>query len=343
MISPFHAITERIAAVQGTVRWNFISDSPQPPYPDADACLVFINAYASEKFDRPSLTDEFSDRLVQNLAANFSNVVVVIHNAGIRVVDAWIDNPNVTAVLFAGLPGQQAGNAIADVLWGDVNPSGRLPYTVARWESDYGELLNSTVSFDKHPQDNFTEGLYIDYRAFDRDGIQPRFPFGYGLSFTTYEYWIEALESIKSEDSHMQWPNASKPIVQGGHPDLYAPLLRVRVGVGNSGTRRGCAVPQLYVSIPNSPKWQLRGFERVCLEPGSTEYATMDLTRRDLSIWDVEIRNWHLQRGDYYMKLGDNSRDSQDEAFFRIPLDVGQLSLNRTGLKKNFIHADEHL
>ena len=188
VIDPFHAITERIRKAKGTLRWDFYSENPSPQYVNADACLVFINAYASESFDRTSLTDEFSDNLVQNVAANCTNTIVVIHSTGIRVVDAWIDNPNVTAVLFAGLPGQESGNAITEILWGDVNPSGRLPFTVAKKESDYDALLNSSVSFDAYPQDNFTEGLYIDYRAFDQQGIQPRYEFGYGLSYTSFSY-----------------------------------------------------------------------------------------------------------------------------------------------------------
>lgn len=321
VISPFHAITQRMATTQGTIRWNFVSDSPQPPYPDADACLVFINAYASEKFDRISLVDDFSDRLVQNLAANFTNVVVVIHNAGIRLVDPWIENPNVTAVLYAGLPGQQAGNAIVDVLWGDVNPSGRLPFTIAKKESHYGDLLNSTGSDDTFPQDNFSEGLFIDYRAFEQDGIEPRFPFGYGLSYTTFEYRFQALEQASTASRQGEWPDPKKKIVQGGHPDLWESVLRVRATVTNSGLRAGHAVPQLYVSIPNSPKWQLRGFERVGpLEPGETRNVVFELTRRDLSVWDVEAQQWRLQQDDKYSAVvADSYMDFKGGSRFSIP------------------------
>jgi beta-glucosidase len=309
VISPFHAIVNRIQAVQGTVRWNFISDDPSPPYPHADACLVFINAYASEKFDRTSLRDDFSDRLIENLAANFTNVVVVVHNAGIRIVDPWIEHPNVTAVLFAGLPGQQAGNAIADVLWGDVNPSGRLPYTVAKREEDYGRLLNSTVSEEPFPQSDFSEGMYIDYRAFDRGNVEPRFEFGYGLSYTTFEYWIDDITRVI--ESPPEYPNPDVPIVQGGHPELWEPVLVVQIGIGNTGNRTGHGVPQLYVSIPNAPKWQLRGFDRVGpLSSGQKQVISFNLTRRDLSIWDVGAQQWRLQDSpDYLMAVGASSRN----------------------------------
>ena len=307
VISPFHAITERIAKVRGTLRWDFYSENPSPAYVNADACLVFINAYASESFDRTSLTDEFSDNLIANVAANCTNTIVVIHSAGIRVVEAWIDNPNITAVLFAGLPGQESGNSLADILWGDVNPSGRLPYTVAKNESDYGNLLNSTVSLDAYPQDDFTEGVYIDYRAFDKEGIEPRFEFGFGLSYTTFEY--SGLEISEAEGDVAEYPDPSVKIIQGGHPDLWEVVCNVSISVTNTGTVLGHDVPQLYVGIPDAPVRQLRGFERVALQPGETKSVVFPLTRRDLSVWDVVMQQWRLQRGEYGLWVGASSRD----------------------------------
>lgn len=96
VVSPFQAIQERISNDRGILRWDFYSENPYPPYVNADACLVFINNYASESFDRTSLTDTFSDNLVNNVAANCSNTIVVVHSAGIRVVDEWIDHENIT-------------------------------------------------------------------------------------------------------------------------------------------------------------------------------------------------------------------------------------------------------
>ena len=94
---------------------------------------------------------------------------------GISTLDAWISHPNISAVILAGLPGQESGHSLVSILYGDINPSGRLPYTIAKKEDDYGALLNSSVSFDHFPEDNFTEGLYIDYRAFDKNKIDPLF------------------------------------------------------------------------------------------------------------------------------------------------------------------------
>ncbi|OJI99556.1 hypothetical protein ASPVEDRAFT_38965 [Aspergillus versicolor CBS 583.65] len=306
VVSPFQALQERTAKNRGTLRWDFYSQNPSPAYVNSDACLVFINAYASEAFDRTTLADDFSDSLVKNVATNCTNTIVVVHSAGIRTVDAWIDHPNVTAVLFAGVPGQESGHSLADILYGDINPSGRLPYTVAKSESDYGSLLNSTVSFDAFPEVNFTEGLYIDYRAFDRKEITPRFEFGFGLSYTTFTYSDLRVKSAGNSTSALV--NPSITIVQGGHPELWDTLFEVTTSITNTGDVAGSDVPQLYVSIPNAPVRQLRGFERVQLKPKETKTVTFPLTRRDLSIWDVVAQQWRLQAADYNVFVGASSR-----------------------------------
>ena len=310
VISPFKAIQDRLIADRGTVRWDFWSVNPTI-YAYAEACLFFINAYASESFDRTSLTDEFSDQLVQNVAKNCSNTIVVIHSAGIRTVDAWSDHPNVTAIVFAGLPGQESGHAIADVLYGDVNPSGRLPYTVARSESDYGSLLNSTVdpSNPAFLQSDFTEGLYIDYRDFDKRNITPQYEFGFGLSYTTFGY-ADLEITPTSNASFERFPSPSVPIVQGGHPQLWDVLYTACANITNTGDVAGHEVAQLYLGVPNAPQRQLRGFERVgILKPGESATVEFQLHRRDLSIWNVEAQTWELQSGKYPVWLGASSRD----------------------------------
>jgi len=339
VISPFQALQERIAKDRGVLRWDFYSGDPETPYVNADACLVFINAYAGESFDRTSLTDEFSDRLVLNVAGKCARTIVVVHSAGkgsssrrfcgnanrfagIRTVDAWIDHPNVTAVLLAGLPGQESGHSLVSVLYGDVNPSGRLPYTVAKRERDYGALLNSTVSFDYFAEDEFSEGLFLDYRAFDRQGLTPRFEFGFGLSYTTFKFG-ELFVSLTAppEDGPAEFPDPDVPIVQGGHPDLWETVAVARCTITNTGDREGAEVAQLYVSIPegsegrDTPVRQLRGFSRVGpLAPGETRQAVFELTRRDLSVWDVVAQQWRLRRGEYRIWVGASSRDLRSEA-----------------------------
>jgi beta-glucosidase len=121
------------------------------------------------------LRDETGDELVRNVADHCEETVVIISAAGLRLVDAWIEHPNVTAVLISGPLGQESGNSIVDVLFGDVNPSGKLPYTIAKDESDYNGQICDCCECE------YSEGLYIDYRHFDEAEIEPRYEFGFGL------------------------------------------------------------------------------------------------------------------------------------------------------------------
>lgn len=311
VVSPFQALQERISHDRGTLRWDLHSENPTTAYVNSDACVVFINAYASETFDREDLTDTFSDNLVNNVARICPNTVVVIHSAGIRTVDAFITNPNVTAVLFAGLPGQESGHSLVDVLYGSVSPAGKLPYTIAKKQSDYGALLNTSVSFDAFPQVNFTEGLYIDYRFFDEKNIEPRFEFGFGLSYSTFAY--STLHTERTGNTNTSpLADPSIPIVQGGHPSLWDTLFNVTAVVKNTGSVAAAEVAQLYLAIPNAPARQLRGFDKAFLQPGDSDTVQFPLTRRDLSIWDVDLQQWRLQGGNeapYGVFVGGSNRD----------------------------------
>ncbi|KAF4301013.1 putative beta-glucosidase 1 protein [Botryosphaeria dothidea] len=315
VISPFKAIQDRVIQDHGIVRWNFWDVNPHVSA-TASVCFVFINAYASESFDRPSLTDDFSDQLVNNVATNCSNTVVVVHSAGIRIVDSWIEHENITAVIFAGLPGQESGHSLVDILYGDVSPSGKLTYTVAKTEEDYGLLLNHTEDQSWFPQDNFTEGVYIDYKAFDKDGIEPRFEFGYGLSYSEFEYSNIQVSSLDGNTD--TFPSEDVAIVQGGHPALWDVLFNVTAEIENIGNYTASEVAQLYVGIPTGPVRQLRGFDKVATEPGQKVTATFPLKRRDLSVWNVVAQQWELQSGEYPIWVGASSRDLRLNATITI-------------------------
>ncbi|KAJ2993877.1 hypothetical protein NUW58_g1704 [Xylaria curta] len=305
--SPFEALSLRAYDDGTSLWWDFHSGNPKVDQ-SSDACIVVGNAFASEGWDRLGLHDDFTDALIKDVASQCNKTIVVFHNAGVRLVDQFIDHPNVTALIFAHLPGQDAGRALVSILYGDVNPSGKLPYSVPRNESDFGPLQNATQPdgiYALFPQSGFNEGVYIDYRAFDAKNITPRYEFGFGLSYTTFNYsnlavWLGAGADFS--------PYPSKPIIEGGHEDLWDNLVRVSATVTNMGSATGAEVAQLYVGIPNGPIRQLRGFAKPVLQAGESAVVNFGLTRRDLSTWDAVAQNWLLQKGTYQVYVGSSSR-----------------------------------
>ncbi|XMA16627.1 hypothetical protein WAI453_009418 [Rhynchosporium graminicola] len=312
--SPFNAIQDRAAKDETALYWDFYNvNATGYVNAESDAAVVFINAVASEGYDRPSLRDDFSDALVTNIAAQHNNTIVVIHNAGIRLVDQWIENPNVTAVIFAHLPGQDSGTALTQLLYGDVNPSGKLPYTVAKNETDYGRILNPIADigangeFYRFPQDTFDEGVFIDYRAFDAANIEPRYEFGFGLSYTTFSMSELTAEAVGNSPS--EYPSGE--VIPGGQADLWDIVATATVRVANTGDVAGQEVAQLYLHIPveGQPTRQLRGFEKVMLQPGESCTVDFELNRKDLSVWDVAAQQWRLTLdSEYTVFVGNSSR-----------------------------------
>ncbi|KAK8116439.1 glycoside hydrolase family 3 protein [Apiospora kogelbergensis] len=249
-------------------------------------CMVFLNAFSKEGADRRTLADATGDQLVKDVARYCANTIMVINNAGIRLVDAWIEHPN--AVLNAGALGQESGNAIMDVIFGDVNPSGKLVYTVAKTLEDYNGEICGCCDCD------YTEGLYTDYRHFDQMGIKPRYEFGYGLSYTEFTYGNLSVAKIANEDAPMA-SYASGDRVDGGPAGLFDEIITLTTTVTNSGPVAGAEVAQLYLVFPESaksPLKQLRGFKKVFLDTGETQTVTFELQRRDVSIWDTVAQKW---------------------------------------------------
>ncbi len=206
LVTPVEALESKFDS-KSVYLTKFLSNNPplkKSPslLTDQHLCIVFINSDGGEGFiasdgirgDRNDLyAQKNGDKLVQSVAkgcgGGSGDTIVVIHAIGPVVVERWIDLPGVKAVVLANLPGEESGNALADVLFGDVDASGRLTYTVGKSLKDYGpggQILyypNAVV-----PQQNFSEGLYIDYRHFDKHDITPRYEFGYGLSYTTFAF-----------------------------------------------------------------------------------------------------------------------------------------------------------
>ena len=161
-----------------------------------DICLAFVNADAGEGDivpmfgDRPNLETQLGgDEVVLAVAESCKKTVVVVHSVGPIIIEKWVSSPKVDAILWAHLPGQESGNSLVDVLSGAVNPSGKLPYTIGKSLEDYGPTAGVLyVENGTPPQQDFSEGLYIDYRYFDKNGITPRYEFGFGLSYTTFRF-----------------------------------------------------------------------------------------------------------------------------------------------------------
>lgn len=290
------------------MNWDLASGNPDVNAA-SDACLVFINAIATEGWDRDGLHDDFSDALVLNVASKCANTIVVIHAAGVRLVDQWIEHPNVTATIMAHLPGQDSGEALVKLLYGEAGFSGKLPYTLARNESDYAvyKPCGLTSPDDKDPQCDYTEGVYVDYRDFDAKNITPRYEFGFGLTYTTFAY--EALDIAASPKlAESAGATYSSSAADSAIWDVVA---RVEARVANTGSAHAAAeVAQLYLGIPHSPPRQLRGFEKTdVLAPGDDAAVRFELTRRDFAVWDVAAQAWTVQSGNYTVWVGASSRD----------------------------------
>lgn len=319
--SPFNALQQRAYDDDTSLLWDFMSADTAPQVDvTSEAAIVFINAWASEAYDRPSLYDTMSDTLVNNIAALHNNTIVVIHNAGVRLVDHFAENPNVTAIIYAHLPGQDSGRALTALLYGDENFSGRLPYTVAKNQSHYGGLetpVQPDKYFEFYPQANFSEGIFIDYKHFDLYNLTPRYEFGFGLSYTTFEYSNLKLTFDQPGNSGL-YPTGEK--IQGGPADLWDSWYFVDMTATNTGSMAGKDVPQLYVGIPGDgqPVRQLRGFEKVLVGVGESQMVRFTLTRRDLSTWNVTAQKWELQKGKYTVEVGSSCRNLSLTGSFTI-------------------------
>jgi beta-glucosidase len=325
IVSPLEAIKARGrqdgALVQYITNNTVAARSISSIYPIPEVCLVFLKTYVAEGVDRTSYdVDANGDKVVSTVAATCNNTIVVTHSGGINTMP-WADNENVTAIIAAHFPGQEIGNSIVDVLYGDVNPSGRLPYTIAYNGSDYNTAVTNFTGTNNTNgwQSDFTEGLLIDYRYFDHANITPRYEFGFGLSYTTFSLNNLDIVLLANNASALPAP-VSGSIPPGGNPDLYTAIISATVTVTNTGTVAGAAVPQLYVAPPQSsmpsgtPPQALRGFEKISLAPNQSAVVGFELTRRDVSYWDVQAQQWRIPAGEFGIRVGFSSRDQPTAA-----------------------------
>ena len=256
----------------------------------AKVAVIFAglpDAFESEGFDRTHMSmPNCQNELIEKVAAVQPNTVVVLHN-GSPVEMPWIDK--VKGVVEAYLGGQAVGGAVCDILFGKVNPSAKLPETFPLKLEDNPSYL---FYFGEGDTVEYREGIFVGYRYYDKKKMDVLFPFGYGLSYTTFEYSNLTIdkENLKDTDT-----------------------LTVSVNITNTGKMAGKEVVQLYVADKEStvirPVKELRDFAKVDLAPGETKTVTFTLDKRAFAYYNVQIHDWHVETGEFEILIGKSSRD----------------------------------
>jgi beta-glucosidase len=254
---------------------------------ESDAAIVFAglsNLFEGGMNDREDLAlPEGQDELIRAVARANANTIVVLIN-GTPVAMPWLDD--VPAVVEAYYPGQEGGNAIARVVFGDVNPSGKLPET-------FPKRLEDNPSHGFFPGEkrrvSYGEGIYVGYRHYDTRGIEPLFPFGHGLSYTEFEY--SNLRVKQKRDGS----------------------VRVTLDVKNAGKSTGAEVVQLYVrdleASVNRPDKELKAFVKIELPPHHTKQAELFLNRDAFVFFSPTQKRWIVEPGEFELLIGSSSRD----------------------------------
>lgn len=267
---------------------------------EADIAVIFGGlwvAYDREGFDRKHLEIDSSHiRLIEAVSRVQKRVVVVLSNGDAVVMSPWLDH--VGAVVEQFLVGETVGEALARVLFGEVNPSGKLPVT-------FPKRLEDTSAYPYFPGECshhvYGEGIFVGYRYFDKKKIEPLFPFGYGISYTTFQY-----SAIRADRSQMKDTDT----------------VTVSVDVTNTGCVKGKEIVQIYVSDEKSrlrrPEKELKAFGKVELEPGETKTLTFTLGYRDFAYYDPEASDWVVEEGIFHIHAAANAGDIRQS----IPVEV---------------------
>jgi beta-glucosidase len=249
-------------------------------------CMGFNATTEGEGFDRTFALPKEQEDLIKSVAAVNKKTIVILTAGGNVAMMGWVSD--VAGLLHAWYPGQEGGTAIAEILFGDVNPSGKLPASFEkRWEDN--ATFGSYYAKDKKLQ--YTEGLFVGYRHFDSKNIEPLFPFGFGLSYTTFEF-----RNLKVT------PNAH----------VNDPKVHVEFDVVNTGSRPGAEVAQVYVgevspSVPRPVK-ELKGFEKVWLNPGASTRVSLNLDKNAFAYYDVLGKGWKVNPGTFLISVGSSSK-----------------------------------
>jgi beta-glucosidase len=309
--SPLHAIQVRAPAVN--VQFNDGTDATSAAAlaASSNVAIVFVSQWESEDMDLPSLnfTDVIhyipidQDALVRAVAVANPNTIVVLENGGPAVMP-WL--ADTSAVLEAWYPGQCGAEAIANILFGDVNPSGKLPLTFPASVNDLPRPVVATPpdSSTPFPVDYAIDGFNVGYKWYDVKGLTPLFPFGYGLSYTTFSITNARLTAVTS----------------GNNPGFQASF-----DLKNTGTSAGAEVAQLYLGLPanTGEAKRLVGWQKVSLIPGQQQSVTIQVAAGDsshpLSYWDVNAHAWLVTSGTYTVYLGNSFGNLTTVGTFQMP------------------------
>ena len=274
---------------------------------NADVAIVVAGLYRGQDQEGADRRDmnlpPGQSELIQAVVAANPRTIVVLNGGGPLTLDPWL--PKAAGVLFYWYGGTEGGNALANILFGDVNPSGHLPCSYPKQLSDSpAHSADATVYPGVNGQENYQEGILVGYRWFDTKNIEPLFPFGYGLSYTTFKVSDLAV--------------APQPI--GTAAD--APQVTISATVTNTGGREEAEVVQLYIqdmhsSLPRPVK-ELKGFKKVNLKPGEKATVQIPLKLADFAYYDPDKKGWFAEAGDFTIHVGTSSRDLPLQATYRL-------------------------
>jgi beta-glucosidase len=263
----------------------------------SDVAIIFAGmpqGFESEGHDRPHMGLPGPQAELIKAVAEANSRTVVVLNCGAPVAMDWMDG--VAAVLEAFYPGQEGGNALANILLGEVNPSGKLPVSFPKRYEDNPTFIN----YPGTKEVRYGENIFVGYRYYDMKNVDPLFPFGFGLSYTTFEY------------SHVQVDESVR----------MGELVNASITVKNTGDRAGKEIVQLYVRDKESalvrPPKELKGFKKVSLEPGESLRVSFVLDQRALSFYDPYQKCWVAEPGEFEVLIGSSSRDIRARATFTL-------------------------
>ncbi|MHA1728935.1 MAG: beta-glucosidase H [Promethearchaeota archaeon] len=267
---------------------------------NADYALVCVGLSSnleSEGFDRPHMKlPVFQNELIKRIVKANKNTIVILNTGSPIDMRDWVDNAK--AVIQIWYPGQECGNAIADIIFGDVNPSGKLTET-------FPVKLEDNPAYINYPGESgmvhYGEDIFVGYRYYDTKKIEPLFPFGHGLSYTKFEYSNLKISSkeMKTED-----------------------VQEINVDIKNIGEIVGKEIIQLYIHDVSSslvrPNKELKGFKKILLEPGNKKSVKFEITKKDLSFYDPLKKEWIAEPGEFKVLIGSSSRDIHLEGTFSL-------------------------